>query len=488
MSTPTCWRNCFSCTDLLLIVLICSAAVAKAGPLNSDALSRLLGILADHDRTGDTPSWSQNRHARSPTFSPAPEGNSCFEAFCHDELVKAGGRPVASFELLLDALKDAEASKEILRPWLGDTDLGCRDGDVPPAFSTQLEDWESFQHKWQWDNRGKYAGEEGFTPFLESRRKRYLHKGELKVVSDPSFEATARQIWEYEQRYLELSGKKGFTAYTQAVEKRLASHKFTQPFQLAEDPSQQDARTTWVEYLNYVYWWRDQHAAAMTASEPQYRKAWDELQRFDASPSSTKSTTTGTLDEELSATRAELKGTRWQIRSFIQRTKAYQRENAAVRRQEVRAQWVLDQLPLVETTASLEHEAAKNDSSARGCKKRKLRGDHDILARQQPKRRRQEVGHSDSTLYPKPETGNGSDTVMPGKGTATSTIIESNPRRIQHRRVGDAATEALLPKPQTEARRTHKRQRQMGTQEGLHGSTVSWTSRLRKRNPKIVTI
>ena len=467
---------------------ICSAAAAKAGPLNANELSRLLGVFVDHDRTGDAPSPPQGRHVRSPTSSPPPEGNNRFETFCYDELVKAGGRPVVPIKLLFHTSKDVAAGREELAPWLGDTDSGSRDGDVPPVFSTQLEDWMSFQHKWQWDNRGKFAGDEGFSAFLESQRKRWLHKGELKVVSDPSFEATARQIWEYEQRYLELSGKEGFTAYTQAVEKRLASHKFTQPFQLAEDPSQQDARTTWVEYLNYVYWWRDQHAAAMTASEPQYRKAWDELQRFDASPSSTKSTTTGTLDEELSATRAELKGTRRQIRSFIQRTKAYQRAKAAVRRQELRAQWVLEQLPLIETTASLQHEGAKNDSSARGCKKRKLRGDHDILARQQPKRRRHEVGHSGSTPNPEPETGNGSDTVMPGKGAATSTMTESKPRRSQRRRVGDAATEALLPKPQTEARRTRKRQRQTGTQEDLHGSTVSQTSRLRKRNPESVTI
>ncbi|MCJ1425041.1 hypothetical protein MMC29_002929 [Sticta canariensis] len=280
-SAPTCWHSCFSSTDLPLIVLTCSAAAEKAGPFNADVLSGLLGNLVGHDSTGDTPSCWQSRQLRSPTLSPTPEGNSRFEAFCHDELVKAGGRPMASFELLLDTLKDVEASREMLRPWLGDKDLGSRDGDVPPAFSAQLDDWELFQHRWQWDNRGKYAGDEGFAAFLESRRKRYLHKGESEIVSDPSFEETARRIWKHEERYLELSGKEGFTAYTQAVEKRLASHQFTQPFQLAEDPRQQDPRTTWVEYLSYTYWRRDRHAATMGAAEPRYRQAWDELQRFD---------------------------------------------------------------------------------------------------------------------------------------------------------------------------------------------------------------
>ena len=102
----------------------------------------------------------------------------------------------------------------------------------------------SFQHKWQWDNRGKIGSEEGFSAFLESCKRRYLHKGESEVVFDPLFEETVRQTWKYESRFLEQSGKDGFTAYTRAVEKRLLSHKFTQPFQLAEDPRQQDARTT----------------------------------------------------------------------------------------------------------------------------------------------------------------------------------------------------------------------------------------------------
>ncbi|KAH0556037.1 hypothetical protein GP486_006023 [Trichoglossum hirsutum] len=277
--------------------------------------------------------------------------------------------------------------------------------------------------------------------------------------------------------------RQGFTAYTQAVEKRLASHNFTQPFQLTEDPRQQDARTTWVEYLNYVYWRRDWHAAAMKAAEPQSCKARDELLRFDASPSSTTSTT-GTLEEELSATRAELKTTRQQIRNF-KGTKAHQREETAVRRQELRAQWVLGQLPLIETTSSLGREAARNDSNASSGKKRKVRGDHDTLARRQPMRRRQEVGHSGSTLDPEPETGKGSDIVMPDETAAAPTTAGSGLRRSQRRRVGDASKEALLSKPQSEARRTRKTQRQTRTLEDSLGSTASQKPRLRKRTSKV---
>ena len=408
---------------------ICSAAAAKAGSLNTNQLCRLLDKLADHERTGDALSWSQSRHVRSPTSSPSPEGNNQFEACCYHELVKASGRPVVPIERLFHTSKDVEAEKKNFEQWLGDIDSGSRDGDVPLVFSTQLEDWESFQHKWQWDNRGKFAGNEGFSAFLESRRNKYLHKGELKVVSDPSFKVMIKQTWKYEKRFLEVSSQNGFTAYTHAVEKRLASHKFMQTFQLAEDPRQQDAWTTWVEYLNYVYWWRDRQAAAMKAAEPQYREACNNLQRFDAALSSTTSTTTRTLDEDLSATRAALEVTRQQIREFIRGIKAYQRAETAVRYQELRAQWVLEQLPLIETTPSLEHEVPKNDSNANSSKKRKLGDNHNILACQQPKRRRQTP-------------------VMRNKKAVTSNTENSEPRRSQRRRTGNAPGEAMLVKPQ----------------------------------------
>ena len=426
-------------------MLICSAAVEKAGPFNSDALSRALGKLASHDRTGDTSSWLQSREVRSPTSSPPPEGNHRFEAFCHDELVKAGGRPVASFGIFLDTLKDAKASKKMLVPWLGDTDSGYQNDTIPSVFSTQLEDWESFQHKWQWDNRGKYAGDEGFAAFLESRRRRCLHKGELQVVSDPSFEATARHIWDYEQRYLELSGREGFAAYTQAVKKRLASHYFTQPLQLVKDPSQQDARTTWVEYLSYVYWWRDRYAAAMEAAKPQYQKAWDELLLLDTSLLSTTSATTGVLDEELGATRAQLEGTRQKIRRFVKNTKTYRQWETAVHRQELRAQWVFEQLPSIEITSSTEQKATKNSPSAKNGKKRKARDNHDALTHQQPKRRRQRVGHSSSTLDPEPGIGERPDIAMPDKTAATSTTASSRPRRSQRLRASLAAGGSHFP-------------------------------------------
>ena len=420
MSEAYCWCKCFNPTDLLLITLVCSAAAEKAGPFDSNALSRHLDILANHIRTGDTPEWSRSREVRSPTSSPIPEDNGRYEAFCHDELIKAGGSPAVTSEFLLGIPRDAEACREILRLWLDDPDSGCQDGHVPPLFSTQLEDWESFQHKWLWDNRGKFASDEGFTTFLESRRKRYLHKGESALVSDPSFEATARHIWDYEHRFLELSGKEGFAAYAQAVERRLASQHFTQPVQLVEDPRQQAARTTRVEYLRYVYWWLDRHVAAMKTAEPQYREAWDELQRFEKSPLSTTPTTTRVPDEELGTIKAQLEAARQQIHKFIKDTQAYRRCERAVRRYELRAKWVLEQLSLIGSTSFAGNKTPKDNSNVNSSRKRKAKAGLDAPTRQQPKRRKQQAGHGDSAPNSGSGAEKGSNATMHAETAATS--------------------------------------------------------------------
>ncbi|CAJ2510873.1 Uu.00g064980.m01.CDS01 [Anthostomella pinea] len=60
-----------------------------------------------------TPSEARNREIRSPTSSPPPEGNNRpLEAFCHDELIKAGGRPVVPLEFLLHAAKDGADTEQ----------------------------------------------------------------------------------------------------------------------------------------------------------------------------------------------------------------------------------------------------------------------------------------------------------------------------------------------------------------------------------------
>lgn len=72
--------------------------------------------------------------------------------------------------------------------------------------------------------------------------------------------------------------------------------------------------------------------------------------------------------------------------------------------------------------------ATESSSSANRGKKRG--GDHDVIPRQEPKRR-QHNGHSDSTLAPKPEIEKGSDVSKPDETVAISNTVCSQVRRSQ---------------------------------------------------------
>ncbi|KAK2592815.1 hypothetical protein QQS21_009483 [Conoideocrella luteorostrata] len=412
-----------------------SAAMVKAGPLNANEVSRRLEILADRPVRSPTPLASP---VRSPTLTPSPD-NSGYEKFCHDELVRQGGRPVMSFERLQHSSKDAQASQGKLEPWLREPESHLRDGDVPPIFSKQLYDWQSFQQKWQWDNRGKYAGEEGFTTYVESDKRMSSYWGDERWVSQPGFEEVMRSIWEeHEPRYLELSGREGFAAYNVAVKSRLASHKFTQSFQLTEDPCHQDSWTTWVEYLGYVYWWLDFSTTKQRAQEPEFQKAWDELWRFRRSlvQAALRPIPSGenvTLSDQLDTAHD-------QIGKFLASTKSYRELMADIRRFGLRAQWVLEQLPLMDTAPSAEEKATRSSLDANSGKKRKAGRDDDASPHRLSKKKEQEASQSSSALDPGPGTANESDLTVPGKTAATLVTASSNPRRS--RRLKNTTTAA----------------------------------------------
>jgi hypothetical protein len=183
-------------------------------------------------------------------------------------------------------------------------------GHILPLFTSQLDHWHSFKQQWQWCNRGKAAGKEGFAEFLASMREEYLATGEQETVEDKaSFEGMAERKWEFEHLGLEVSNGQGFRAYARAVENRLASHHFNfsqQPFRLLEDPRQQNEWTTRVEYLNFVYWQEDGVSAAMKKAERRYRQAMDELLRLGDEQQSAPVAKRDTLEQQLKASREEL--------------------------------------------------------------------------------------------------------------------------------------------------------------------------------------
>lgn len=398
-----------------------SSAADKAGPIDVDELFRRLARPNESDKTADAvPGRSQSRdgsHDRSPTLSPDPDDGARYQTLCYHELLNIGGRPAMPLELVLpDAAggKDVRADPEAWAPWVDDAgdaiDAGC---EPPRVFSGQLNDWIRFRRRWQWDNRGTAAGEEGFPAYLAWKKRMHLGRGEVRRVADPYFEEIARGIWDDEPALREVPHGAGFEAYTQAVEKRLASHHFTHSFQLSRDPRKQDTWTTWVEYLNYVYWCQDIHKKAMKHAEPGYQKAWTNLRHVHW-PDIVPGRSAGeTLDEQLRAMQATFLA----VRTFFRETEAYREEEAAYRRWERRAHWVLEQLNLI--------EAANSPASKASGKKRKRKGQDDEEPRQQQKRRqkrtRTRTSRSASQLEPNTPVQKGTNAVSTTEGAAATT-------------------------------------------------------------------
>lgn len=207
-----------------------------------------------------------------------------YEIESYHELIKDGGRPIYPIDLVRDVLRNPDNYAEILRPWQESLDQ-IRPDDV---LERQWDRWQDFR-KWQNNNRGREDDDGGFLAYIERRkyeiRRDILPKPAAKrlaqIEADPScleprWEELQCERERHRYRYRER-GCNGFSDYAEAVRRRLARHDFTRPFQLHEDPKQQDKLTTWIEYLNYEYWWLDKYTGDIERLQPSHDKAWQEL-------------------------------------------------------------------------------------------------------------------------------------------------------------------------------------------------------------------
>ncbi|KPA35207.1 ankyrin unc44 [Fusarium langsethiae] len=145
-------------------------------------------------------------------------------------LINDSGRPLYPIELIQYVYKDPDNYAEMLRPWQEHLTPISPSG----IFQRQWQRWQDFR-KWQNDNRGRDDDDGGFP----ATRARLL----AEIEADPSClksEWDQKQFLRRRQRRLYREhGCRGFCGYAKAVKRRLASHSFTQPFELDEDPKKQ---------------------------------------------------------------------------------------------------------------------------------------------------------------------------------------------------------------------------------------------------------
>lgn len=78
--------------------------------------------------------------------------------------------------------------------------------------------------------------------------------------------------WQHKNR-----GEGRFPKYVEGVTQGLAEHGFMRSFKLEENPEQQDKLTTWIEYLDFEYWWYDKDMRFVKHHQPRYDEAWKKL-------------------------------------------------------------------------------------------------------------------------------------------------------------------------------------------------------------------
>ncbi|KAG5801990.1 hypothetical protein H9Q71_013424 [Fusarium xylarioides] len=386
---------------------------------------------------------------RSPT---PPFDRTRRETDAYHELINEGGRPLYSINLIRDVYSDPENYAEILRPWQEHLNPVSSSG----IFQRQLQRWRNFRN-WQNDNRGCEDDDGGFLAYVE-RRKYVIQRDYLpdfcakrlaEIEADPScLKSQWEDIqWERERqrRHCRERGCRGFRDYVGAVKRRLACHDFTQPFELDEDPKKQDKLMTWIEYLNYEYWWLDKYTSDIKRLEPEHDKLWQELidenilrphetkdfVRTDASgmeretekdqaikavqrmESKAKRIYVLTQEdpkrlhipkakrimmlkhgaEELLAAKRRLEQARRRshlIVQFVRATFDYDEAKRDAARHRVLVQWVLDQVPRIESEVN-PSKALRPGSNGRTRTKRRRNADEGSPEGQSPKRVRFDV-------------------------------------------------------------------------------------------------
>ncbi|KAM5347255.1 hypothetical protein ACJ41O_010260 [Fusarium nematophilum] len=225
---------------------------------------------------------ARSERSRSP-FDPEADRRK-WEVLPYQDLVSDGGRPVYPIDLLEDVLNNPNRFEDILRPWQESLNGISPDG----VFLRQLQRWQDFR-KWQNDNRGLEDDDGGFPAYVE-RQKKYIRE---EVLEEPGAKELSeieanplclKPSWDQDQRLRRRQrrlfrehGCDGFNEYAAAVKRRLARHHFTRPFELDEDPKKQDKLHTWIEYLNFEYWWLDKYVSDIERLQPDHDRVWQEL-------------------------------------------------------------------------------------------------------------------------------------------------------------------------------------------------------------------
>ncbi|KAL7926516.1 hypothetical protein ACQKWADRAFT_142096 [Trichoderma austrokoningii] len=314
-------------------------------------------------------------------------------------LIEDGGCPACSVQELSHILAAPMARYKAVQSWLSDepdTETGA--GELKTVFSRQFMRWWNFR-KSQWDIRGLGNSEVGFSAFLEASKRKYEGMGAKAMVAAPSFDETIQRQWQYMPASQPVSSGQTFSAYSDAVKKRLAPYRFIPPPQLKDHPQKQTAWTDWLEYLSFELGCLETLTLAAEPIDSEFHQSMRRLRRARR-PNGNDPTQRplggkgATMAKELAAAQADRGASQKSIDNFIRETGAYTRARRAAFYQRHRVEWAIKEARLMESERSLQRDTAKS-------KKRKQRDE--APSESQAKRTTQRAG-SENASHPRRST------------------------------------------------------------------------------------
>ncbi|KAL2758157.1 hypothetical protein ACRALDRAFT_1092157 [Sodiomyces alcalophilus JCM 7366] len=431
-------------------------------PLDLDTLDARLRDVSDgndtpplgrpeiRERIPETPAWEKAKDKRK-------------EIRAYHNLRKEDAHPLYSIDLLDQVFENPGDYREMIRPWEYRCRRECWDyywsSRVQPRdlFRRQLARWQDFR-KWQKDNRGLEDPGDEFAAYVEARNRSYAEEewDWRGMMTEQEHDEHVKWAWNEHQVVRQLQRSicrerdcRSFHDYAQAVRERLGRHHFTRSFQLHEDPSKQDKLTTWIEYLNFEYWWLDRYTSKFERSKPAHDKDWQELVDSNVLRPGESSESIRTLEcamQDDSEERMAREAVEWAksaatnvhtktrtdserlltpeekrlpmsrpgsaaliaaekrleflirrevcVRKFVKRTSVYAGAKEDIVSQRHLVQWVLDQIPLIE--AEMTH--TEGGEVGTGPKLAKRRRSDDESRAHSPKRQKIQHGEQSSRL------------------------------------------------------------------------------------------
>lgn len=157
-----------------------------------------------------------------------------------------------------------------------------------------------------------------------------------------------------------------WSADVTGVRRRLERHGFFEPFMLSEDPKDQDARATWIEYLGYSYYWLDLYAKRLVEREEvEHGEALRELRKQSFIDSCNKFPAQADFGVEmkLKLADAEIQAKKAAIMAFLRCTDSSRETKFQELRQKRRIEWMLEQFNNIEAERKiLEIETSTKDT------------------------------------------------------------------------------------------------------------------------------